>query len=187
MEHEVVVAARNAKLKFSDLGETLSVAVILDILNREENLKKSDGSLRKEFTEEDVESNLSPLIGIFQNLNGLWKRGLTNVFEGEPDERQSESTSPNKTAGDKLFKAKYAKLTPYEVDLHDRLKAKAAELIELYQEVENVIERKGTPSRKVGIINNLASNSMAHVILGVRSLEDSVYRVVKALTAGDPE
>ena len=147
----------------------------------------------------------------------------TNVFEGEPDERQSSSTSPNKTAGDKLFRAKYTKLTPCKVDLHNRIKAKASELAELYDEVDILINSKTSmieaggpdwePSEeqleevknimKAGsqdpsgsemtvypvkrVIDKLAANQTANIVLGVRHLEDSVYRVVKALTAGDPE
>lgn len=107
-----------------------------------------------------------------------------NVYEGAIDERQADTTQPNQTAGDMLFRRKYSALTPEEIDLHNRIKDKASELADLYAEVERHVKRKHGESNRTGdFIGDLANNLTAHIVLGVRSLEDSVYRVVKALTA----
>ena len=107
-----------------------------------------------------------------------------NVYEGEPDSRQGDTRAPNTSVGDKLFRKKYSKLTEEEIALHDKIKDAASNLADLYAEVEVIVKAKqGDHSNSV--VENAANNQIASVVLGVRHLEDSVYRVVKALTAGE--
>jgi hypothetical protein len=95
---------------------------------------------------------------------------MTNLFEnGQADGRQADRTYL--TDAELLFRPRYRQLGDDERDLHDRIKAKAAELAALFYEVEPI---------------NLGPSKVrergANVQMGVRHLEDAVYRVVKALT-----
>ncbi len=82
---------------------------------------------------------------------------MANVFEGKPDDRQSDSTNEPVSR----FRPKYRALTDEEKALHDQLKNKAAELEQLYLKV------------KPGRYNSLA----------MTSLEQSVMWIVKELTS----
>lgn len=99
-----------------------------------------------------------------------------NVYEGEPDERQGDADTKIE-----LFRPRYRKLEPHEVDLHDRIKSKASELADLFAEVETTT-RGPLPHPADDVIGNIALNRGANVTLGLRHLEDAVYRAVKALT-----
>ena len=82
---------------------------------------------------------------------------MTNVFEGQPDERQSENTAMPTSR----FRPRYRALTDEEKALHDAIKGKAVELEALFEQVK--------PGR--------------HRSLGFTALEESVMWVVKELTA----
>jgi hypothetical protein len=82
---------------------------------------------------------------------------MANVFEGKPDDRQSDNTNEPVSR----FRPKYRALTDEEKALHDQLKNKAAELEQLYLKV------------KPGRYNSLA----------MTSLEQSVMWIVKELTS----
>lgn len=92
-----------------------------------------------------------------------------NVFkDGDADKRQDDSL---KAGEPDLFRTRYRKLEPSEVELHDRIKAVASHLHQLIQQVGG--EHTIHPNKAVGANKQLA----------VRHLEDCVYRAVKALTA----
>ncbi len=81
---------------------------------------------------------------------------MTHVFEGAPDGRQAETAiTPSR------FRPRYRPLTDEEKALHDAIKAKAAELEALVEQVR--------PGR--------------YRSLGITALEESVMWVVKELSA----
>jgi hypothetical protein len=82
---------------------------------------------------------------------------MTNVFEGKPDARQSDSVQEPVSR----FRPRYRALTDEEKALHDALKAKAAELEALYERVK--------PGR--------------YKSLAFTDLESSVMWIVKELTS----
>lgn len=82
---------------------------------------------------------------------------MANVFEGEPDGRQSEDVN----AVVSRFRPKYRALTDDEKALHDEIKAKASELEALFEKVK--------PGR--------------YLSLGFTALEESVMWTVKELTS----
>lgn len=82
---------------------------------------------------------------------------MAHVFEGKPDARQSDDTAMKPSR----FRPKYRALTDDEKALHDAIKAKAAELEELFERV------------KVGRYKALA----------MTSLEESVMWIIKELTS----
>jgi hypothetical protein len=82
---------------------------------------------------------------------------MANVFEGAPDARQSDDTAEVVSR----FRPKYRALTDEEKSLHDRLKAKAVELEQLFEEVK--------PGR--------------YRSLGFTALEESIMWTVKELTS----
>lgn len=82
---------------------------------------------------------------------------MTNVFEGQPDSRQSDYVDHKVSR----FRPTYRALTDEEKALHDQIKAKAVEMEELFGQV------------KSGRYNSLA----------VTALEQSVMWIVKELTA----
>lgn len=82
---------------------------------------------------------------------------MTNVYEGKPDGRQSESTTEKLSR----FRPTYRALTDDEKALHDEIKAKAADM-------EALFEKVGCGSR--------------YGALAVTSLETSVMWIVKELT-----
>lgn len=81
---------------------------------------------------------------------------MTNVFEGKPDGRQTDTAIPVSR-----FRPRYRALTDDEKVLHDAIKSKADELEQLFQKV------------KPGRYNALA----------ITSLEQSIMWIVKELTA----
>lgn len=82
---------------------------------------------------------------------------MTNVFEGAPDGRQSEDVNEPVSR----FRPRYRALTDEEKDLHDGIKAKAAELEALFEQVK--------PGR--------------YRSLGLTALEESVMWTIKELTS----
>jgi hypothetical protein len=99
-----------------------------------------------------------------------------DVFEGKPDARQAGhgQTSPAPS----LFRKRYRQLTPAEIELHDAIKDKADELAILFRMIG------GTPMLKDGqALPHPDREVGANIQLGIRHLEDAVYRAVKALTA----
>lgn len=101
---------------------------------------------------------------------------MANVFDGEPDKRQSDG-KPEAT----LFRPRYRKLTDDKLALHDQIKAKADELAALFAKIDTTVF--GVPSPEFDVVASLAGNKTGNVVLGLRHLEDAVYRAVKALTA----
>lgn len=81
---------------------------------------------------------------------------MANVFEGQPDARQSDSQIQVSR-----FRPRYRALTDAEKSLHDAIKAKAAELEALFETVK--------PGR--------------YRSLGLTALEESVMWTVKELTS----
>ena len=81
---------------------------------------------------------------------------MTNVFEGQPDARQSDEHIPTSR-----FRPRYRALNDDEKALHDAIKAKAVELEELFEKVK--------PGR--------------YRSLGLTALEEAVMWTVKELTA----
>ena len=82
---------------------------------------------------------------------------MTNVYEGAPDARQSDSVSEPVSR----FRPRYRALTDEEKALHDAIKAKAVELEWLFEQVK--------PGR--------------YRSLGLTALEESVMWTVKELTS----
>lgn len=82
---------------------------------------------------------------------------MSNVFEGEPDARQSSDTKEPVSR----FRPRYRALTDAEKALHDDIKAKAAELEALFEQV------------KAGRYRSL----------GITALEEAVMWTVKELTS----
>ncbi len=82
---------------------------------------------------------------------------MTNVFEGQTDERQSDDIATVISR----FRPRYRALTDAEKALHDQLKDKAAELEVLFGQV------------KPGRYNSLA----------MTALEQAIMWIVKELTA----
>ncbi len=81
----------------------------------------------------------------------------THVYEGAPDGRQSSDVAMPTSR----FRPRYRALTDAEKALHDNIKAKAAELEALFEQV-------------------LAGRYLS---LGLTALEESVIWVVKGLTS----
>jgi hypothetical protein len=82
---------------------------------------------------------------------------LPHVFEGAPDGRQSDKVDEPVSR----FRPKYRALTPSEKALHDAIKWKADELLNLFEEVK--------PGR--------------YRSLGITALEEAVMWTVKELTS----
>jgi hypothetical protein len=82
---------------------------------------------------------------------------MTHVFQGEPDARQSADVGEQVSR----FRPRYRALTDDEKALHDQIKAKAAELEALFEQVK--------PGR--------------YRSLGLTALEESVMWTVKELTS----
>ena len=80
-----------------------------------------------------------------------------HVFEGEPDSRQSADVAMPVSR----FRPRYRALTGEEKALHDAIKAKAEELLELFEQVKSGRYRS----------------------LGITALEESVMWTVKDLTS----
>jgi hypothetical protein len=81
---------------------------------------------------------------------------MPHVFEGEPDGRQADTAIPVSR-----FRPRYRALTDDEKTLHDAIKAKAAELEALFEQVK--------PGR--------------YKALSMTALEEAVMWNVKALTS----
>jgi len=82
---------------------------------------------------------------------------MTNVYEGATDGRQSASPNPSQNP----FRPTYRALTDNEKTLHDDIKSKATELLNLFQTVK--------PGR--------------YRSLGITALEEAVMWAVKELTS----
>lgn len=82
---------------------------------------------------------------------------MADVFEGVPDGRQSDRVDEPVSR----FRPRYRALTDAEKALHDQIKAKAAELEALFEQVK--------PGR--------------YKALGMTALEESVMWTVKELTS----
>ena len=82
---------------------------------------------------------------------------MANVFEGKPDERQSDDLSLKPSR----FRPTYRALADEEKALHDALKSKAVELENLFHNVKD------------GRYKSLA----------ITSLEESIMWIVKELTS----
>jgi hypothetical protein len=82
---------------------------------------------------------------------------MTNVYQGEPDGRQSADVAMPTSR----FRPMYRALTPEEKQLHDDIKAKAVELEKLFEMV------------KFGRYRSL----------GLTALEEAVMWTVKELTS----
>ena len=82
---------------------------------------------------------------------------MANVFSGATDARQSDDVN----AYTSRFRSTYRALTEEEKSLHDRLKAKAVELEQIFEEVK--------PGR--------------YRSLGFTALEESIMWTVKELTS----
>lgn len=72
------------------------------------------------------------------------------------------------------FRPRYRKLAAGELDLHDRIKAEAFQLLTTINNVPLVRKQAG---------QEVTGEEIANVKLAFRHLEDAVYRAVKALTA----
>lgn len=81
---------------------------------------------------------------------------MANVYDGPTDERQADAAIPVSR-----FRPRYRALTDDEKSLHDAIKTKAAELEDLYEQVN--------PGR--------------YRALSMTSLEQSVMWVIKELTS----
>lgn len=84
---------------------------------------------------------------------------MSNVFEGKPDDRQSDDPSLPLSR----FRPRYRALDPDEKELHDQIKDKAVELETLFNKV-----RDGQPGR--------------YKALAFTALEEAIMWVVKELT-----
>lgn len=80
-----------------------------------------------------------------------------HVYEGNPDARQSEDVNMPVSP----FRPRYRALHLYEKELHDNIKAKADELLELFHQVK--------PGR--------------YRSLGITALEEAVMWTIKELTS----
>lgn len=86
---------------------------------------------------------------------------MTNVFEGKPDARQSTDVNEKVSR----FRPKYRALTDDEKKLHDEIKATAAQLEQMIEQVRD----KGPGSAR-------------YAALAMTDLESSIMWAVKALT-----
>lgn len=82
---------------------------------------------------------------------------MSNVYEGKPDDRQSDDVNEKVSR----FRPKYRALNDDEKALHDEIKAKAAEIEELFERVH--------PGR--------------YSSLAMTNLELSVMWIIKQLTS----
>ncbi len=101
---------------------------------------------------------------------------MANVYEGgDGDARQSDDSK----APASLFRSRYRTLSEAEVATPDAIKAKADELAVLIAGLKPLTQSRGAMG---SLLDDLAQNKMANIVLSLRHLEDSVYRAVKALT-----
>lgn len=97
---------------------------------------------------------------------------MTNVFEGQPDGRQSDDL----TMRPSIFRPRYRALTEHEKALHDAIKTKAAELEELFG--------RTAPAPMVdGSGHAILSNAHAYEARAMEALELAVMWAVKGLTS----
>jgi hypothetical protein len=92
---------------------------------------------------------------------------VTNVYEGSPDGRQSADPSLPTSR----FRPRYRALSDIEKDLHDAIKQSAAQIEDLYAQVE-IVRRMGGHA-----------DEPRYTALAITALESSVMWIVKALTA----
>ena len=118
---------------------------------------------------------------------------MSNVFEGDPDGRQSEEHIDVSR-----FRPRYRQLTDEEKKLHDDIKAKAAELEALFEAARDLRLPPGTLGidvQKGGVVVEAGQRHdvEAHLCTfdpaveyfddGMKSLELAVMWTVKGLTA----
>lgn len=102
---------------------------------------------------------------------------MTNLYEnGEGDARQSEESSLPPS----LFRKRYRQLETSEVALHDAIKDKADELARLIECIPAGSHFPKGPNDS--LLDYLATNKGVNVTLALRSLEEAVFRAIKALT-----
>jgi hypothetical protein len=89
---------------------------------------------------------------------------MPNVYEGEPDARQSDDVK----LATSRFRPRYRALTNDEKALHDQIKTKAEELETLYAKVMPKAEN--------------VPGSLRYQALALTSLEESVMWIIKELT-----
>jgi hypothetical protein len=101
-----------------------------------------------------------------------------SLFAQGPDGREVEASGFLPT----LFRTRYRRLSPEELELHDQIKGKADELVELFCRIP-VIDKvpPKLPNLPVGVLRVMFS-PRRNIDLALEHLEDSVYRAVKALT-----
>jgi hypothetical protein len=92
---------------------------------------------------------------------------MTNVYEGKPDQRQSDDSAMPTSR----FRPRYRALEEDEKRLHDAIKAQAEMVEALYGEVVNIRAKHGRQPQ------------MRELALAMTKLEESVMWAVKALTA----
>lgn len=103
-------------------------------------------------------------------------RGLTPYMQrtlyaaDRPDARLADA--PKLAEEHRLFRKRYRQLSQDEIALHDAIKDKADELAALFYRISPV-HTSPDSNRERG----------ANVALGIRHLEDAVYRAVKGLTS----
>jgi hypothetical protein len=94
---------------------------------------------------------------------------MANVYEGKPDERQSDQHIPVSR-----FRPRYRALNDDEKILHDKIKASAENLESLFHQV---LEMKVLPAQ-----NAVPAGSRYHS-LALTALESSVMWIIKELTS----
>lgn len=107
---------------------------------------------------------------------------MANVYEGAPDARQSDRVDEPVSR----FRPKYRALTDAEKALHDAIKAKAAEMEALFEQVREIrIGKLPAPTLmaegelQVGYFDP----AFGYLEQGMSSLELSVMWTVKGLTS----
>ncbi len=102
---------------------------------------------------------------------------MTNVFEGKPDDRQSEDAAMPTSR----FRPRYRALSDEDKALHDAIKAKAAELESLFRQIP--WQPMPVPLPVEGRGSSLPDPSTPrYLALATTSLEESIMWAVKALT-----
>ena len=102
-----------------------------------------------------------------------------NVFDnGQGDARQL--AAPTLKSEHSLFRKRYRQLEPQEVALHDAIKDKADEMVNLFTKIVSgqdtaIMNGDADSVKRINARQQDLGRAVAH-------LEDAVYRVVKALT-----
>jgi hypothetical protein len=108
---------------------------------------------------------------------------MANVYEGAPDARQSDRVDEPVSR----FRPKYRALTDAEKALHDAIKAKAAEIESLFEQVRELrIGKIPPPAPTEGsedLLVGYFDPAFGYLDQGMTALELSVMWTVKGLTA----